>query len=37
MACIRGSTENSQRGVRMTILLTGAAGQLGQLWADAPG
>ena len=30
MACIRGITENSQGGVRMKILLTGAAGQLGQ-------
>jgi hypothetical protein len=30
MACIPGITESLRGGVRMTILLTGAAGQLGQ-------
>ena len=30
MACIRGITESLRGGVRMKILLTGAAGQLGQ-------
>jgi dTDP-4-dehydrorhamnose reductase len=30
MGCIRGITENSPGGQAMKILLTGAAGQLGQ-------
>ena len=30
MGCIRGITENSRGGIRMKVLLTGAAGQLGQ-------
>ena len=29
MGCIRGITENSRGGIRMKVLLTGAAGQLG--------
>ena len=38
MACIRGITESLRGGVRMKILLTGAAGQLGQaLRQQVPG